>query len=147
MLKRSCPGVNLPHVYTIRRRVLTQGTGACSSSFPVGKSHVPGCHQESPTREVGSASSASQTQGVRPGSATCTSLFAGTHVMQTGDLRAVMNCIKSNPESFIFFSTALVGKIDKPGNPTFYVLLIHAVITAKAYAQMSVDNAPNTCDP
>lgn len=29
----------------------------------------------------------------------------------------------------------------------FYELLIHAVITGKAYAQMSVDNTPNACDP
>lgn len=65
----------------------------------------------------------------------------GTHTMQTCDLTA------GSFFGFVLFFTSLVGNINKPGDSTFYVLLIHTVITGKSYAQMSADNIPSTHDP
>lgn len=72
-----------------------------------------------------------------------------THAMQACDSKAVMDSIKSNPESFLFFfppSTTLLGNVHKPENSAFYVLLMQVATTVKAYAQVAVDNTPNTCD-
>lgn len=113
MLRRSFPGVNLAHIYTRRHRVLAREHHECSSSFPVGRSHVPGCHQKSPTCGLGAPSPARQRHGVCSQDQQPAQAFLLARVMQTCNLRAVIDCIKSNPESLIFFCTALVGNIKK----------------------------------